>query len=56
VDIYVDNPPLTSQTALNGGVFYKLPIQQANLIALKINDLAAQVLIQKNIPKKFLST
>jgi hypothetical protein len=56
VDIYVDKPPLTRQTALNGGVFYKLPIQQADLNAFKINDLAAQALTPENIPKKFLST
>jgi hypothetical protein len=29
VDIFVDKAPLTSKTACNGAVFYKLPVQQA---------------------------
>jgi len=39
VDIYVENTPLTMREACNDAGFYKLPVQQAKLKPLKINDL-----------------
>lgn len=39
VDIFVDKAPLTRQKACNDAVFYKLPVQQANIYPNKIKHL-----------------
>jgi hypothetical protein len=56
VDIFVDKGHLTAHTARIYGLFYKLPVQKADFIALQINDLASDAQLGKNIFPHFLIT
>jgi hypothetical protein len=56
VDIFVDKRHLTAQTALNRAVPDKVPVQKADFISFKINDLDAQAKTLKNLSSHFLIT
>jgi hypothetical protein len=56
VDIFVDKGHLTAQTALNRAVPDKVPVQKADFISFKINNLDAQVKTGENLSSHFLIT